>query len=1371
MSATQVLSRAAWRRGSGLANAATLSLILLLLQGAAAPASAAQFTWDAQCLPNIDWHACCEIDVAVETSCRFPTCVVGQGCRCPANANNWDTRPQFLVPPACPDLPGPTDDVDLGAFNVEVTIGGVTVRNLSAMGLFSFNAATFTVTGAAAFGGLNAAAGTLTTGGGLTVSRDLNFFGGTLEAGGDMSVVGETIWRAGILRGSPVSLHPTTLMGRSLFDTTASKTIDGRTLINLGDITWLNGAIVLANGGRFENRSTLLDGASAFVTGNGPAVFSNEGDYDTVPNSGQTTFASAVEFNHSGRLTVRSGTAIRVEGSGTSTAAMSVDDGGLFEFAPIGNSVYSVNAADLDTSGSGFLRMSGNGMLSLVGTVNAGNFGLDAGSLSSGTLDARHIEWTGGTVRQSTVQARLNLNISGAVRTKIIDAGRVEHFGDGVWTNRGTILLQNGGVFRALPGSTLRATDDGAVRGTGGAWENEGEFLKDNADGSLGPTLFADDAFFRNRDRVTVRRGTLRLESSGENDELGVFRLEDRLATVEFASAGARLFTMNSIGGTIRGPGFGHIRGGTVVVPSGQTLEAENFRVTAGVLRGPGHFAADVLEWDGGTLTGLRRDSAGQNVRVDTMLDMNGTLIKTLDNTELDQNGEARWRGSGWLALRGGAVFNNRGNFTLISDGVALTCDFDNTAPALHNHPGGRMHFIGEHVSFSGNSGRWANDGAVTMAADLINVSVPFEHCGTFQFTDDGVLALLGGGRSSGTFQTFAGSTVRVAGAAYVFEQGTALSGPGLLELVSAGVTVPAGARVPVSCNARLLGGAISGEGELEVSGPTFDWLGGAMQNSGATIVSGGTVFSIRGAAPKTLTQRTLDLATPRAEFADSGGLALSQGARLRIRPGGALTARSTNGATLSISGPGEVSNDGELSVQTPLQIQNNATFINRQIATLGADLTGGGGGDFTGGRFTGAGRLVLSGGTFVFSNTDVVTQGDLVLNGGTAAVNGDSHAAGARLTPLGIVEGPAALTLDLLGWEGGVMRGSGSTTVAFLSLRGPGGKTLQQRTLNITGASEWLDGNLTASAGAVINNRGGIDITANDSLFAGSGGATINNFGALARTGAPGQTTTIFPPFNHRAGLVRAQSGVLRFAGPFNQSGGVLRCDLGAVLRFDAGLNITGGRFAGAGVANGNVTVRGGVVRPGTSPGTLTLEGNYTQEPGATLEIEISGPAPGSGHDVLIVTNSANVGGALAVNLIDDFRPAPEQSFVIVQARTITGQFANAPHGQRVATIDGYGSFVVHYTPTNVLLASFQLNPNPPPTAPAVLRPPVLSFDGSLELSLTGTPGRSYVLETSTNLLHWLSFQTNNAGFDGQLVLELPAMPDPTRFFRALGR
>jgi hypothetical protein len=106
-----------------------------------------------------------------------------------------------------------------------------------------------------------------------------------------------------------------------------------------------------------------------------------------------------------------------------------------------------------------------------------------------------------------------------------------------------------------------------------------------------------------------------------------------------------------------------------------------------------------------------------------------------------------------------------------------------------------------------------------------------------------------------------------------------------------------------------------------------------------------------------------------------------------------------------------------------------------------------------------------------------------------------------------------------------------------------------------------------------------------------------------------------------------------------------------------------------------------------------------------------------------------------------------------------------------RFYNADGYGSLIVNYTPTSVVLTAFQLSPTPPATAPANLRPPTFSFDGTLGLTLTGSPGRDYILQTSTNLFNWSSVETNNASFNGLLDFEVAPTSDPQRFFRALAQ
>ena len=55
----------------------------------------------------------------------------------------------------------------------------------------------------------------------------------------------------------------------------------------------------------------------------------------------------------------------------------------------------------------------------------------------------------------------------------------------------------------------------------------------------------------------------------------------------------------------------------------------------------------------------------------------------------------------------------------------------------------------------------------------------------------------------------------------------------------------------------------------------------------------------------------------------------------------------------------------------------------------------------------------------------------------------------------------------------------------------------------------------------------------------------------------------------------------------------------------------VNAGFFQGTGVVNGNV-FNSGIVSPGASIGTLTINGNYTQSASGTLRIEVAGASPG---------------------------------------------------------------------------------------------------------------------------------------------------------------
>ncbi len=106
--------------------------------------------------------------------------------------------------------------------------------------------------------------------------------------------------------------------------------------------------------------------------------------------------------------------------------------------------------------------------------------------------------------------------------------------------------------------------------------------------------------------------------------------------------------------------------------------------------------------------------------------------------------------------------------------------------------------------------------------------------------------------------------------------------------------------------------------------------------------------------------------------------------------------------------------------------------------------------------------------------------------------------------------------------------------------------------------------------------------------------------------------------------------------------------------------LEVQGGTLSGAGKLSGDLTVlTGATTAPGTSAGMLKVGGNYTQNAGATLAVEIGGTLPEENFDVLAITGTASLGGTLDVALIDSYTPAINEQFTILSASSIGGSLS----------------------------------------------------------------------------------------------------------------
>jgi T5SS/PEP-CTERM-associated repeat protein len=239
------------------------------------------------------------------------------------------------------------------------------------------------------------------------------------------------------------------------------------------------------------------------------------------------------------------------------------------------------------------------------------------------------------------------------------------------------------------------------------------------------------------------------------------------------------------------------------------------------------------------------------------------------------------------------------------------------------------------------------------------------------------------------------------------------------------------------------------------------------------------------------------------------------------------------------------------------------------------------------------------------------------------------------------------------------------------------------------------------------LSITGGAQVHSDLQVFVGSeadGTVTVSGAGSILNTGRL-LIGFFVDGLNPGAGRINIQPGatvsvsgetvIFRQGSRLRLQGGTFDTE---ELRFEGSgqFEWTSGTFH-VGRYHGNLVQPAGTLAPGHSAGSTTVLGDYTQQSAGILEIEIGGLAQGTQHDVLNVTGNALVGGRLDLSLIDGFVPTPGDNFVVLSANMVSGAFNNVANGQRLATADGAGSFLVHYgpnsafDPTLVLLSSFQ--------------------------------------------------------------------------------
>jgi outer membrane autotransporter protein len=527
-------------------------------------------------------------------------------------------------------------------------------------------------------------------------------------------------------------------------------------------------------------------------------------------------------------------------------------------------------------------------------------------------------------------------------------------------------------------------------------------------------------------------------------------------------------------------------------------------------------------------------------------------------------------------------------------------------------------------------------------------------------------------------------------------------------------------------------GGLIKvGTGTLTLSG-TNTYIGGTTINGGtlqigtpiatgsivgSVVVNSNSTFNIFNANTAGITTITLNGGTTNflnASTAGNSTITTNSGGQTKFfdtSTGGEARFITTAGGSLSIfsltsdgmtAGSIEGAGDYLLGRKTLTVGSNNrSTEVSGNIIEGGPLGTGGSLIKVGTGTLTLSGANTYTGGTTVSGGILSVASdsnlggviGGITLQGGELLTTADGFAStrlvtlnpSGRANILAAAVGTTATYSDVLSGDGGLRIGEGSNTGTVV-LAGnntySGGTTINSGTLQ-AGSTTAFSPNSAFTVKSVLDLNG---FSNSVGSLAGSGTVTNNGSPAVLTAGGNG-TNTVFSGtlINGTAslGLIKTGVGTLTLSGANTYSGGTV-IDRGTLLVNNA-----------QALGTGNVTVNGGIL--GADPQPINVKGNYTQNAGGTLQLNVAGGNPGQ-YDTLNVGGNAALGGTLKLISLGFQPKAGDILTLVATGGSVSGRFAQFI--DPFATGPGFTFAGLVYEPDAVLLefrsaASFALTPN----------------------------------------------------------------------------
>ncbi|MBV8275365.1 MAG: autotransporter-associated beta strand repeat-containing protein, partial [Verrucomicrobia bacterium] len=1166
-------------------------------------------------------------------------------------------------------------------------------------GVLSFNGGTLEAL--AAGGGiasnkavtLNAGGGTFLadTGTNSTLSGIISGSGSfTKNGAGTLNLTGANTYSGGTnLNGGTLGVDSDGNLG------TGALTFNGGTLEALaagGGITSSKSIILNAAGGTFladGGTSSILSGS---ISGSGPFIKSGSGTLTLT--SANITYTGDIELN-GGILAVDNDFNLGV-------GALSFN-GGTLEALAAGGGITSNKAVTLNALGGTFLADATTSS-TLSGVIGgAGSFTMSG----SGTLALTATNtYSGGTnLNGGTLAVNSDANLgTGALS---FNGGTLEALA-GITSNKAITLNAGGGTFLADAGTS--STLSGAISGAG-------SFTK-NGTGTL--TLSGNNTY---SGATTVAAGTLQAGSLTGLSASSAFTVNSVLDLNGFSN------TIGSLAGT-----------GTVlnngVSTASLTVGADNTTTTFSGAIENGTSALQLVKTGTGTLilTGSNTYTGGTTINGTGTLQI-GNLTQTGSITgNITDNAHLTFDRSNTFVFGGsisgtGTVTQNGGTGTLVLSG-------NNTYSGATTVNAGTLQ-AGSTTAFSANSaytvssvldlngfsnsiGSLAGTGTVlsngpptaTLTVGADNTSTTFS--GLIQ-NGLGLLALtkIGGGTLTLTsaVNAYSGGTNLNGGTLAVNSDSNLGTGAlsfngGTLEALTAGGGITSSKAITLNGlggtfladagTSSTLSGAISGAGSFTLDGPGTLTLSGNNTYNGATTINTGTLRA------GSLTGLSQNSAFTVNSVLDLNGFSSTIGSLA-----GAGTIRNSGGTTATLSVGHDNSNttfDGALGDgASPLALNKVGTGT---LILVGANT-------YTGGTTITAGTLQIGNGTLGAGSI----AGNVTDNGVLAFDRPDT------VTFPGVITGAGSLTQS----GTGVLILTGTNTYI-------GGTTISNGTLQIgngaTGGS--IVGNVADSglltfdepgnaifagtisgSGSLIQNGTGTLILTADNTFTGT---TTISLGSTVQLGNGGPTGSVAGNIVDDGTLSFNRSGTLNYSGVISGTGSLQQDGPGTTIL--SGTNTySGGTVVNAGTLTvnnaqalgvGNVVVNGGILRADPQP--INVKGNYTQNAGGTLQLQVAGASSGQ-YDYLNVGGNASLAGTLQLLSLGYQPKAGDQLTLVSAGGMISGRFgtfldpfSKGPGFNTVDLIYAKNSVELEFLNMSIPVTSPIPPPIQPPTAPPVI-------------------------------------------------------------------